>query len=151
MWGWGYCCTMSNLLWKYLIQIHYALVSSMINPQRMHCRIMVVVFCVCMCVSVCLLPRTKSATYLVYMSKRRCCGVLHGVFKIFVVWLSLKLLRSKVLAWFANHHCLPHFLTSSQWTKETPMASFQCKEYIQLTIALAPTTRLTHHWSIILH
>ena len=34
-------------------------------------------------------------------------GVLYGVFKVFVVWLSLKTLRSKALASFADHYYLP--------------------------------------------
>ena len=44
---------------------------------------------------------TISATYLVYMSKLHCHRVLYNVFKVFVVWLSLKMPRSKVLASFA--------------------------------------------------
>ena len=49
-------------------------------------------------------------------------------------------LRSKVLTSFADCHCLPRFLTSSQWTEGTAMASFQWKECVQL--AIAPTTQL---------
>ena len=41
-----------------------------------------------------------------------------------IVWI---LLCSKVLATFADHHCLLHFLTSSRRTKEAAMASFQEK------------------------
>ncbi len=55
--------------------------------------------------------------------------------------------RSKVLASFADrHHCgLLRSMTSSRWTKETAMGSFQLEECVQL--AIAPTTRLIHHWS----
>ncbi len=48
--------------------------------------------------SVCLSVATKSAAYLVYTLKVRCRRVLCGVFKDFVVWLSLKTLPSRVLA-----------------------------------------------------
>ena len=49
----------------------------------------------------------------------------------------------KVLVSFANHCGLPCSLTSSRWTKELAVASFQRKECIQLAIAF--TTQLTHH------
>ena len=94
--------------------------------------------CACICLSV----TTLAAAYLIYTLKVRCHGVLYGAFKVFIVWLLLKTLRSKVLASFADHHCS---VTSSQWAKETAMASFQLEECVQLVIA--PTTRLTHHWS----
>ena len=83
-------------------------------------RVTEVVLCVCICLSV----TTLATTYLVYTSKVQCCRVLYGVFKVFVVRLSLKTLRSKVLASFADHDCLSHFLMSSPWTEETAMASF---------------------------
>ena len=84
---------------------------STINSRCMHHGVTVVVLSVY--VSVCLSVTIKSAAYLVYTSKTRCRRVLYGVFKVFVVWLSLKTLRSKVLASFADCHCLPHFLMSS--------------------------------------
>ena len=54
-------------------------------------RVTVVVLCVCVCLS---LP-TLAATYLVYMAQVR---FHRGVFKVLIVWLSLKMLCSKVLA-----------------------------------------------------
>ena len=106
-----------------------------INPRRMCRRVTVVVLSVCLSIT------TKSAAHLVYALKSRCHRVLFGVFKVFVVWLSLKTLCSKVLASFANRHCLPHFLTKSRRTEETVMGSFKCKECVQL--AIEPTTQLT--------
>ena len=41
---------------------------------------------------------------------------------------------SKVLATFADYLCLPRFLTRSQWTKETAMASFQVDWCVGLVI-----------------
>ena len=65
----------------------------------MHHRVTVVVLSVYVCVylSVCLSVTMKSATYLVYTSKTRCHRILYGVFKAFVVWFSLKMLRSRVV------------------------------------------------------
>ena len=85
----------------------------------MHRRVTVV-----MCLSV----TTLAATYLVYTSQVWFRRVLYGVFKVLVVWLSLKTLRSRVLASFADHRRLPRSSTTSRWTKETEMASFQHKE-----------------------
>ena len=92
-------------------------------------------FCICVCA--CLYPSVtmKAATYLVYRSKVRCHRVLYCVFKVFDVWIWLKTFRSKGLASFAGRHCLPHFLMISQWTRETVMVSFQCKECTYLAIA----------------
>ena len=42
----------------------------------------------------------------------------------FVVWLSLKTLRSRVMASFAGHCCLSRSLMNFRWTNETAMASF---------------------------
>ena len=105
------------------------MIQHFIYPWRMHRRVTVVILslCVCVCVCVCLSVITKSAAYLVCTSKTRCHRVLYGVFKVFVMWLSLKTLRSRVLASFADCHCLPRFLMSSQWTEETAIASFQCE------------------------
>ena len=64
-------------------------------------------------------------TYLVCTSRIRCHWVLCGVFKICIVWLSLKILCSNILVAFADHLCLLRFLMSSWWTKEIVMASFQ--------------------------
>ena len=68
---------------------------SSINPQCKRRRVTVVILSVCLSVT------TKSAVYLVYMSKTRCHRVLYGNFKVFVVWLSLQMLHSKVMASFA--------------------------------------------------
>ena len=62
--------------------------------------------------------------------------------KVFVLWLLLKMLRSKVLASFADRYYLPCFLTSSCWTEETVIGSFQHEECVQL--AIVPITQLTH-------
>ena len=62
----------------------------------MRCGVTVVVLCVYLSVT------TKSATYLVYTSKLRCHRVLYDVFKVFVVWLSLKMPHSKVLVSFVD-------------------------------------------------
>ena len=78
--------------------------------------------CLCIYLFVC---TTKSATYLVYTPKTRYHRVLYGVFKVFFMWLQLKMLHSKVLASFAHCHCLPRFVMSSQWAEETAVGSFQ--------------------------
>ena len=87
----------------------------LINPQRMCRRVMVVVLYVY--VSVC-----YYASYYVPHLCRKCHRVLYDVF---VLWLLLKTLCSKVLASFADYDCLSRFLMSSPWTEETAMASFQ--------------------------
>ena len=84
-------------------------------------RVMVVILCVYMYLSV----TTLATMYLIYMSKIWCHRIVYGVFKVFVMWLLLKTLCSKVLASFADHDCLSYFLMSSPWTEETVMASFQ--------------------------
>ena len=99
---------------------------------------------VCVCVCVCV-STTKSATYLVYTSKTKCHRVLYDVFKVFVVWLSLKTLCSRVLASFAGHHRLPCSPVTSRWTKETAVTSFQHEECACL--AIAPIIRPTYHSS----
>ena len=94
----------------------------------------IVVVCVCVCVSVCLSVATKSAAYLVFMSQTKFYRILHGVFNVFTVWLSLKTLCSRVLAPFAGHRCLPCSLTNFQRTNVTAMASFQVEKYIWLVM-----------------
>ena len=87
--------------------------------------------------SVCVFVTTLAITYLFFFtSKTMCLRVLYGVFQICNMWLLLKMLCSKVLASFTDHCGLPCPLTSSQWTKEPGMASYQCKECIQLVILL---------------
>ena len=57
------------------------------------------------------------------------------------MWLSLKMLHSKVLVSFSDHNCLSRFLTSSLWTEKTAMASFQQDyHYICVDLAIAPKT-----------
>ena len=65
-----------------------------------------------------------------------------GLLNVCIVWISLILLCSKVLATFADHICLLHFLTISWWTKETAMISFKEDKCVGLTIVFL--TRLTH-------
>ena len=86
-----------------------------INPRRMRHRVIVVSLSVCL--SVCLSVTMLAATYLA-------CKVLYGVLQICNVWISLKTFRSKVMALFAYHRCLPHSLKSSRWTEETVVNSF---------------------------
>ena len=117
---------------------------SLINPRHM-CRKVVVVI-LSMCVSVCLLPRWNLLHTSFVRRKQGVIGFFTVFSRFFVVWLLLKMLRSKVLASFADRHCLSRFLMSSRWTEETAIASFQCEECIQL--AIASTTQLTHHWSL---
>ena len=77
-----------------------------------------------MYVSVCVSSyHAKTATCLIYTLKVR-CQTFCADFSVCIVWILSKMLCSKVLT-FADHLCLLHFLTSSQWTKETDMASFQ--------------------------
>ena len=52
--------------------------------------------------------------------------VIYDVLQICNVWLSLKVLLSKVMALFAYHYCLPRSLTSSRWTEETAVSSEEC-------------------------
>jgi hypothetical protein len=61
------------------------------NPRRMRRRVTVVVLPVCLSVTM------KSAAYLISTSKTKFRRVLYDVFKVFVVWLSLKTLYSRVL------------------------------------------------------
>ena len=79
----------------------------------------------CVYLSVCLSVTTKSAAYLIFTLKTKFYRVLYDVFKVFIVWLSLKTLRSRVLGSFAGHRRLPCSLVSFRWTNETAMASFQ--------------------------
>ena len=39
-----------------------------------------------------------------YIEENRCRWILYGIFNVFVMWLSLKMLCSKVLVSFASHH-----------------------------------------------
>ena len=88
------------------------------NTWRMRRRVTVVV-----CLCVCLFVTMKSAACLVCTSKTRCHRVVYGVCKVFVGGFRPKL-HSKVLASFADCHCLPRFLTSSRRTEETVSDSF---------------------------
>ena len=71
---------------------HIIILCVLINPRRMRRRVTVVILCVCVSVTM------LAATYLVYTSQVRFRRVLYGIFKVLVVWLSLKMLRSRVLA-----------------------------------------------------
>ena len=90
-------------------------VSHMINPRR-NTRGKVVVLCVCV------LPHQLLHTWLI-RCKQVAIRLFYGIIQVCIVWISLKMLRSKVLATFADHHGLLGFLTSSQSMKETAMAS----------------------------
>ena len=78
-----------------------------------------VILCVCVCVSVTML----AATYLFYMLKTR----LFGSFKIYIVWILLKMLCLKVLATFADHRCLLRFVSSSRSTRDDYFISILCR------------------------
>ena len=86
---------------------------------------------VCVCVSVALL----AASYIPHLYVKS--KVTYGAFKICTVWLSLTMLHLRVLASFAGHHCLPHSRTTSQWTKDIAIASFQHEECAYLIIIRA--------------
>ena len=66
----------------------------LINPRRMR-EGMVVVLCVCVCLSV----TELAATYLVCKSKVRCYKVPYGVSNLCIVWIWLKTLCSSFLAY----------------------------------------------------
>ena len=83
---------------------------------------------------VCLSVTMKSAAYLIFKSQTKFYRILYGFFNIFTVWLSLKTLRSRVLAPFGGHRRLPRSLVSFRRTNETAMASFQLEKYIWLLI-----------------
>ena len=70
----------------------------------------------CVCVSVCYYEICYIPCLYVQI---RCHRVLYGVFKVFVVWLSLKMLCSRVLPPFVGHRHLPCSPMTSRWTKET--------------------------------
>ena len=75
-----------------VMPMHIIILCVLINPRRMRRRVTVVILCVCVSVTM------LAATYLVYTSQVRFRRVLYGIFKVLVVWLSLKMLRSRVLA-----------------------------------------------------
>ena len=75
---------------KVLVPVHVHL---FINPWHIHRRVTVVILCVNM----------LAATYLVYTSQVRFCRVVYGILRVLFMWLSLKMLRSNVLAWFSEH------------------------------------------------
>ena len=84
----------------------------MINPQCMRRRVTVVVLSVCECV--CLSVTMKSAAYLLFTLQTKYYRVLYGVFNAFTIWLSLKKLRSRVLAWSPPPSSLPGELSTSK-------------------------------------
>jgi hypothetical protein len=104
-------------------------------------KVTVVVLCVCLSVT------TKSCTYLVYTWETRCHRVLYGVFKVFVVWLSLKTLRSRVMASFAGHRCFLAPCGELSMFPSTVMAYSQLEGCVWLAIyRLNPTIQLAHQF-----
>ena len=101
-----------------------------------------VVICVCasVCLSVSLLPQNQVPTS--FLRRKQ---ILYGVSNVFTVWLSLKILLSRVMAPFAGHCCLPRSLANVRRPNETAMASFQLEKYIYIWLVIDPTTRLVHH------
>ena len=73
---------------------------------------------VCYCAS-CYIPR-------LYVEKKVLLGFLwHFQDMHCVAFVENTLFKSSGDTKFADNLCLPRFLTSSRWTKETAMASFQ--------------------------
>ena len=66
-----------------------------------------------------------AATYLFYTLKTRCHKAFRRRYNICIVWILSKMLCSKVIATFSDHHGLLRFLSSSRSMKETVAASFQ--------------------------
>ena len=85
-----------------------------INPRRMRRRVTVVVLCVCL--SVCLSVNSLTATYLVCELQGRCYMILHGVSNACIVWISLKMLCSPVLAAFPDSKLLDFARASDSMT-----------------------------------
>ena len=78
-----------------------------------------------------------TATYLVYKFKMRYHRALYGVFKIYTVWILLKMLGCKVLVLFAYHR----WQTSSQRTGGTVIDYLQDRKCA--CSSTAPTQVLT--------
>ena len=81
----------------YAVQLHVVVIKKVspfstwiFNPQRMRCRVTLLVLCAC--VYICVSVTTLAATHLVYMSQLRCHRIYYGIFHL-IVWLSLKMLR----------------------------------------------------------
>ena len=90
------------------------------NPQR-------IAIHTCKCLQMLVASVSLSVTKLtagLKVENKELLGFLYGIFKIRIVWISLKMLCSKILATFDDQSCLLHFLMSSQWTKETVIISF---------------------------
>ena len=80
-----------------------------INPWSICAGRVITVVVLCVCIH--LLRQNLIRTLFVH--QRTCHRVLYGVSKVFVMWLSLKMLNLfKSLAFFANCHCFTCFLTS---------------------------------------
>ena len=62
---------------------------------------------------VCLSVTKLAVSYFIYASEVSYRTVVHGIFKLSIVWRLLKMLRSPVMASFADLHSLPRFLTST--------------------------------------
>ena len=95
--------------------------------------------------SVCLSVTALTATNFVCKAKVRYHRVLHDVLQTCNVWISLKRIRSKVMALFAYHRCLPRSLKSSRWTKDTAASSFLDEERARR--ATASVEQLIRHYS----
>jgi hypothetical protein len=99
--------------------------------------------CVCLSVTI------KSVTYLVYTWETRFHRVLYGVFKVSVMWLSLKMLRSRLMVSFAGHRRFLAPCDELSMFPSTVMAYFQLEGYVWLAIyRLDPTIRLAHYFAL---
>ena len=89
--------------------------TTLINPRCMHegYGSHFVCVCACVCMYICLSVIVLAATYLVYMLKMGVPLISYSVLKIRIVWILLKSLCLKVLATFADHLYLLHFLANS--------------------------------------
>ena len=67
-------------------------------------------FCECLVNHQCVCYHASSYITSFIPHKWGVIGFVYGVFKILILWLLLKTLRSKVLVWFFDHHSLPGFL-----------------------------------------
>ena len=99
------------------------------NPWCMHHRVTVV--CLCVCVSVCY----HKIFYIpcLYVENKVSQDSLQ-CFQGFCRVAFIEMLRSRVMASFSGHCCLPHSPTMSRWTKKTA-TTFRHKEYACLAIA----------------
>ena len=57
--------------------------------------VVILCMCECVCMCVCVSISTPAATHLVYTLKAKSCWASYGIFKICIVWISLKTFCSR--------------------------------------------------------